>query len=250
MSHIHCDKTPQECHHWHKNNTSDGQGCGTDGTRGPERADPVWQRPMMTDTCFTRLVDSGPVDMDWQAHRGHSLTAQNRCLRLRGVLTLRRWQPRYWQRVIFVDEYDTTCICRWHSAFDCLTVYSTAATWCHLSSWRHAPCSQNRTNLPWRLQHQRVTVACVLARHVPNRTPMGCHGRSCSTTSTPSSQPTRTDSGPPKRMPKCTTSPHKTTDIFALNSFCLYVVELGWFSVYFTCCQLLCYYWMLNGCNL
>ena len=67
MSHIHCDKTSQECHHWHKNNTSDGQGCGTDGTRGQERADPVWQRPMMTDTCFTELVDSGPVDMDSQA---------------------------------------------------------------------------------------------------------------------------------------------------------------------------------------
>ena len=43
-------------------------------------------------------------------------------------------------------------------------------------------------------------VFCMLARQVPNTTPMRWHGSSCSTTSIHSSQPTRTDSGPPKKL--------------------------------------------------
>ena len=43
--------------------------------------------------------------------------------------------------------------------------------------------------------NQRVTVACRLARHVPNTTSVGCYR----STSTPCSQSTRTYSGPPEK---------------------------------------------------
>ena len=54
------------------------------------------------------------------------------------------------------------------------TISPTASIWYYLSAW----------HLLWSQQHQHVAVASMLARHVPNRTPMRCHGSSCLTTST------------------------------------------------------------------
>ena len=99
---------------------------------------------------------------------------------------------------------------------------------------------------------------------------MGCHEFLYSTTSTSSSQPTRTDSSPPKRMATCPIWATQMTDIFyALERFCMYWVKgwshtlLIWFITELecsTCCpcswmfdfwtphhfdQLWCYYRML-----
>ena len=79
--------------------------------------------------------------------------------------------------------------------------------------------------------------------------PIVCPGSSCSTTSTPSSQPKRTDLDPPKKMTTYPTWPHQTTDIFyGSESCCMYrvkgwpyrlsvwtVIELKWFPVCSTC---------------
>ena len=115
----------------------------------------------------------------------------------------------------------------------------------HLSAW---PCQT--------LYSLSVAMACMFARHVPNRTPKGCHGLSCST-STPASQPTKTDSGPPKKMATYPMWPHRKTSMYALESFeCIetrgdhmhyYFVlsEQVSFSQCSTCCP---WRWMFDFC--
>ena len=107
--------------------------------------------------------------------------------------------------------------------------------------------SRNRTKRHWIHQRQRVAAACMLARRVPNRTSTGCHGSSCSTTSTPSSQPS-TASGRPTRTATYPMWPPQTSDVlwehvrvlrqgvitYAINLFC----HRTWVILHNTCMKL------------
>ena len=82
---------------------------------------------------------------------------------------------------------------RSHSASDCPAVPRPAVTWCPSPARpRLTTYSQNPATHPWCQHRQRGAAVCTLATHVP----------------TPSSQPTRTGLGHPKKM---ATYPKKVT---------------------------------------
>ena len=92
-------------------------------------------------------------------------------------------------------------------------------------------------------------VFCMLARQVPNTTPMRWHGSSCSTTSIHSSQPTRTDSGPPKKL---VMNPKKKNYVYwckwwSRTLLIWFVIELESFSVCSTCFS---WRWTFDFCDM